>query len=77
MAGARNYDTAREASLDGPNVPSEVYDNLLESVHDNLPVLHRHANLKADRLGVEELKMWDLYAPREPPTSSTNRPKSG
>ena len=63
MAGARNYDTAREASLDGPNVPVEVYDNLLESVHDNLSVLHRHADLKRDRLGVDELKMWDLYAP--------------
>jgi len=63
LARARNYDTAREASLDGPNVPSEVYDNLLESVHDNLSVLHRHADLKRDRLGVDELKMWDLYAP--------------
>jgi oligoendopeptidase F len=63
MARARNYDTAREASLDGPNVPSEVYDNLVESVHDNLDVLHRHADLKADRLDVDELEMWDLYAP--------------
>jgi oligoendopeptidase F len=63
MARARNYDTAREASLDGPNVPTEVYDNLLESVHDDLSVLHRHADLKRDRLGVDELKMWDLYAP--------------
>jgi oligoendopeptidase F len=63
MARARNYDTAREASLDGPNVPTEVYDNLLEAVHANLSVLHRHADLKRDRLGVDELKMWDLYAP--------------
>ena len=63
MAGARNYDTAREASLDGPNVPVEVYDNLVEAVDDNLSVLHRHADLKADRLGVDDLEMWDLYAP--------------
>jgi oligoendopeptidase F len=63
IARIRGYDTAREASLDGPNVPIEVYDNLLETVRENLPVLHRHAELKRDRLGVDELRMWDLYAP--------------
>ncbi|WP_256296508.1 oligoendopeptidase F [Haloarchaeobius salinus] len=63
LARARNYDTAREASLDGPNVPVEVYDNLLETVHDNLDTLHRHAELKAEALGVDELAMWDVYMP--------------
>ena len=62
-ARARNYETAREAALDGPNVPVEVYDTLLESVRDNLDVLHRHADLKREALGVEDLRMWDLYAP--------------
>ncbi|MFC6940380.1 oligoendopeptidase F [Salinirubellus sp. GCM10025818] len=63
IARIRGYDTAREASLDGPNVPIEVYDNLLETVRENLAVLHRHAELKRDRLGVDELRMWDLHAP--------------
>jgi oligoendopeptidase F len=63
LANARNYDTAREASLDSANVPVEVYDNLLDSVRDNLDVLHRHVDLKRDRLGVSDVKMWDLYAP--------------
>jgi len=63
LARIRGYDTAREASLDGPNVPVEVYDNLVETVRENLDVLHRHAELKRDRLGVDELEMWDLYAP--------------
>jgi len=62
LARARNYDTAREAALDGPNVPVEVYDTLLETVRDNLDYLHRHAELKATALGVDELQMWDLYA---------------
>ena len=62
-ARARNYDTAREAALDGPNVPVEVYDTLLDAVHDNLDVLHRHAELKREALGVDELRMWDLYTP--------------
>ena len=62
-ARARNYETAREAALDGPNVPVEVYDTLLDAVRDNLDVLHRHADLKREALGVDDLRMWDLYAP--------------
>ena len=62
-ARARNYDTAREAALDGPNVPVAVYDTLLDSVHANLDVLHRHAELKREALGVDDLRMWDLYTP--------------
>ena len=63
LANARNYDTAREAALDGPNVPVEVYDNLVETVRDNLGKLPRHAELKRDSIGAEELRMWDLYVP--------------
>jgi oligoendopeptidase F len=62
LARARNHETAREAALDGPNVPVEVYDNLVETVGDNLDYLHRHADLKATALGVDDLEMWDLYA---------------
>ena len=60
-ARARHYETAREAALDGPNVPVEVYDTLVETVHDNLESLHRHAELKREALGVDDLEMWDLY----------------
>ncbi|RLM45032.1 oligoendopeptidase F [Haloarcula sp. Atlit-47R] len=63
MANARNYDTAREAALDGPNVPVEVYDTLVDTVHDNLDTLHRHADLKRESIGADELRMWDLYVP--------------
>ncbi|MDQ2051000.1 oligoendopeptidase F [Natronolimnohabitans sp. A-GB9] len=62
-AQARNYDTAREAALDGPNVPVDVYDTLVDTVHDNLEKLHRHAELKRQALDVDELRMWDVYMP--------------
>jgi len=61
VARARNYETAREAALDGPNVPVAVYDTLVDTVRENLDLLHRHADLKADALGVDELQSWDLY----------------
>jgi len=63
LARARNYDTAREAALDGPNVPVEVYDTLVDTVDENLDVLQRHADLKRQSIGADELKMWDLYVP--------------
>jgi oligoendopeptidase F len=63
LARVRNYDTAREASLNGPNVPVEVYDTLVETVRDNLGPLHRHTQLKRRHLGVDDLQMWDLYVP--------------
>ena len=63
LAQARNYETAREAALDGPNVPVKVYDTLVESVTDNLEYLHNHVELKREALDVDELRMWDLYMP--------------
>jgi len=63
LAKARNYDTAREAALNGPNVPVEVYDTLVETVNDNLDKLHRHAELKANTVAGDDLRMWDLYVP--------------
>ncbi|MFT4889432.1 MAG: oligoendopeptidase F [Halobacteriales archaeon] len=63
LAAARDYDTAREAALDGPNIPVEVYDTLVDTVRDNLDKLHRHVELKREALGVDELRMWDVYMP--------------
>ncbi len=63
LADARNFDTAREASLAGPNIPVTVYDTLVDTVRDNLDTLHRHAELKRDARGLDELRMWDLYTP--------------
>ncbi|WP_158855512.1 oligoendopeptidase F [Halorhabdus sp. CUG00001] len=63
LATARNYDTAREASLHGPNIPVEVYDTLIETVRDNLDPLHRHAELKREHTDGDDLQMWDLYVP--------------
>jgi len=60
-AEIRGYDSARQAALDGSNVPVEVYDTLVDTVDDNLDVLHRHAELKADALGVDQLQSHDLY----------------
>lgn len=58
---ARNYKSAREASLDGNNIPVSVYDNLVETANKNLAPLHRWAELKKKLLKVDELHPYDTY----------------
>ena len=62
-ARIRKYDSARQAALSGGNIPEEVYDNLIEVVNEYLPVLHRYVELRKKVLGVDELKMYDVYVP--------------
>ena len=61
-AEARNYPNAFEASLDGTNVPTAVYLNLIEAVHKNLDKMHRYVRLRKKLLGVDELHFYDIYA---------------
>lgn len=63
MASVRRYDSALDAALDNKHVPADAYETLVESVRDNVDSLKRHVEVKQDALGVEELEMWDLYAP--------------
>lgn len=60
---ARNYNSAREASLDVNNVPVEVYDNLINAVHENLDSMHKYVNLRKKILELDELHMYDIYTP--------------
>ncbi len=62
-ARIRKYDSSRQAALSGGNIPEEVYDRLIETVHEYLPVLHRYIELRKKVLAVDELKMYDIYVP--------------
>lgn len=59
----RGYDSARQAAMSSDNIPEEVYDNLIQVVHESLPILHRYMALRKKLLGVKNLKMYDVYAP--------------
>ena len=63
FAEARKYNNAFEASLDRTNVPTSVYLNLIEAVHQNLDKLHRYVRLRKKLLGVDELHFYDIYTP--------------
>ena len=62
-ARIRKYESAKHAALSGDDVDIEVYDNLIKVVNDSLPVLHRYLNIRKKLLGVDEMKMYDVYVP--------------
>jgi len=62
-ARARRYDSCLGAALDGDNVPTGVYMNLIEQVKSNLPSLHRYFRLRAKALGLPALSYFDLHCP--------------
>ena len=52
-----------EMALEDDNIPVSVYGNLIDAVHEALPLMHRYVALRKRLLGVDELHMYDLYAP--------------
>ena len=63
FADARKYGSAFEAALDRNEVPTSVYLNLIEAVHQNMDKMHRYVRLRKKLLGVEELHFYDIYTP--------------
>ncbi len=63
FASARSYGSSIEMALADDNIPLSVYDSLIETVHQYLPLLHRYVSIRRKELGVEELHMYDLYVP--------------
>lgn len=63
FADARKYDSALDASLDASNVPTAVYHNLIDAVHQNLDKLHRYVSLRKRLLGLEDLRFYDMLIP--------------
>ncbi len=61
-AKARKYNSTLEKTLNGANIPVEVYTNLIEAVHENMHLMHRYVSLRKKLLGLEELHIYDLYA---------------
>ena len=59
----RKYPSALEASLDQDNISPEVYERLVETVHNNMEPMYRYLRLRKKALGLDELHMYDIYAP--------------
>lgn len=62
-ADARGYASSLEYAVDSNNVSSLVYDQLIESVHKKIHVLHKYMRVRKEVMKKEKLHMYDLYVP--------------
>ena len=69
-ADSSRYPSALAASLYHNNVPEAVYHNLIDAVHENMGAMHRYVRLRKKLLGLDELHMYDVYAPMVPDADS-------
>jgi oligoendopeptidase F len=63
MALSHHYDTARQAAMKPLEIPEKVYDNLIDVIHEYLPVLQDYLQLRKKLMGLRELHLYDLYPP--------------
>ncbi|NJP39152.1 oligoendopeptidase F [Alkalicoccus luteus] len=62
-ADVRKYENARQAALAANHIPEVVYDQLVDTINKNLPLLHRYVAVRKKVLELEEMHMYDLYTP--------------
>ena len=62
-AKVRNYANSITASTFRDEVTPEIYNNLIDAVHEGLPVLYDYYDLKRELLGLAKLHLYDIYAP--------------
>jgi oligoendopeptidase F len=62
-ARIRQYPSALEKGLFGDKVPKEVYENLIQTAKENITSLHQYTKIRKQKLGLEELRQYDLSVP--------------
>ena len=61
IAKVRKYNSAIEASLIEDNINIEVYNNLIDTVSNNLEPLFKYYELKRNLLNLNEFHLYDTY----------------
>ena len=62
-AKTKKYDSALQGSLFQDDVSVDVYNNLIDAVHENLSTLNEYIDLKKKFLVLDGINMYDLYVP--------------
>ena len=60
---SRNYSGYRAKAMFAENISEGVYDNLIESVHQNLKPLYKYFELRKRLLGLDDLHVYDCSVP--------------
>lgn len=67
---ARGFETRLDAATYSNAIPKSVFVNLIEAVREGAGPLQRFLNIRREALGVDQLEIWDMYAPIVEPTIS-------
>ena len=63
FSSSRKYVSSLEAALAENEIPVEVYNNLIDAVHQNFPAFYKYVDLRKRVMGLDELHFWDVYTP--------------
>ncbi len=63
LAKIRGYDSAMHSALFSNNIPTALYDTLIEKVNQSLPKIHKYNKMRKEILGLEAMHMYDMYVP--------------
>ena len=63
FSSSRKYASSLEAALAENEIPVEVYNNLIDAVHQNFPAFYKYVDLRKRVMGLDELRFWDVYTP--------------
>ena len=63
FSSSRKYASSLEAALAENEIPVEVYNNLIDAVHQNFPAFYKYVALRKRVMGLDELHFWDVYTP--------------
>ena len=63
FAKEHHYDSSRAYYLDDSAIPISVYDQLIDTVHRKMSLMHRYVSLRKKILELPEMHMYDVYVP--------------
>lgn len=63
QAEVRHFDSGRAAALSGEQIPESVYDTLVKSVNEHLPLVHRWYALKKEIMQLDPFYKYDINVP--------------
>jgi oligoendopeptidase F len=62
IAKIKKYNSSIEAALFDDNIDTKVYDNVVNTVNNNLKTIYKYFDLKKEVLGLDEIHLYDIYA---------------
>lgn len=63
QASVRNFGSSRAQALFADDVPESVYENLVGTITEHLPILHEYYSIRQKALKLDELRHYDVYVP--------------